>query len=115
MLQSLNDIKSNNVDIRFRVVNVLLKLLNDIINHPNQPKFRRLYLNGDVIQNDLLPFSGAMEFLFEIGFIDDGISLVLPDCISLSTLNNYKQQLINIISENQKLNLNENSFLKEII
>jgi len=114
MLQSLNDIKSNSIDICFRVVDVLLKLLNDIINHPNQPKFRRLYLNSDVIQNDLLPFSGAMEFLFEIGFIDDGISLVLPDCIILSTLNNYKQQLINIISEHQKLNLNENNFLKEI-
>ncbi|XP_060872216.1 peptide-N(4)-(N-acetyl-beta-glucosaminyl)asparagine amidase [Metopolophium dirhodum] len=114
MLQSLNDIKSNSIDICFRVVNVLLQLLNDIINHPNQPKFRRLYLEGDVIQNNLLPFAGAMEFLFEIGFIDDGISLVLPECISLSTLNNCKQQLTNIISEHKKLNLNENSFLKEI-
>jgi len=114
MLQSLNDIKSNSIDICFRVVNVLLQLLNDIINHPKQPKFRRLYLEGDVIQNNLLPFAGAMEFLFEIGFIDDGISLVLPECISLSTLNNYKHQLTNIISEHQKLNLNENSFLKEI-
>ena len=92
MLQSLNDIKSNSIDICFRIVNVLLKLINDIINHPNQPKFRRLYLDGDAIQNNLLPFAGAMEFLFEIGFIDDGISLVLPDCISLSTLNNCKQQ-----------------------
>lgn len=114
MLQSLNDIKSNSIDICFRVVNVLLQLLNDIINHPNQPKFRRLYLEGDVIQNDLLPFAGAMEFLFEIGFIDDGISLVLPECISLSTLINCKQQLTNIISERKKLNLNENGFLKEI-
>lgn len=114
MLQSLNDIKSNSIDICFRVVNVLLQLLNDIINHPNQPKFRRLYLEGDVIQNNLLPFAGAMEFLFEIGFIDDGISLVLPECISLSTLNDCKQQLTNIISEHKKLNFNENSFLKEI-
>ncbi|KAL4089067.1 hypothetical protein QTP88_024141 [Uroleucon formosanum] len=114
MLQSLNDIKSNSIDICFRIVNVLLQLLNDIINHPNQPKFRRLYLEGDVIQNNLLPFAGAMEFLFEIGFIDDGISLVLPECVNLSTLNNFKQQLTNIISEHQKLNLNENNFLKEI-
>jgi len=114
MLQSLNDIKSNSIDIQFRVVNDLLKLLNDIINHPYQPKFRRLYLDGVVIQNNLLPFAGAMELLFEIGFIDDGNSLVLPDCISLSTLNNCKQQLLNIISEHQKLNLNENNFLKEI-
>jgi len=114
MLHSLNDIKSNSIDVCFRVVNVLLQLLNDIIDHPNQPKFRRLYLEGDVIQNKLLPFAGAMEFLFEIGFIDDGISLVLPEFISLNVLKNYKQQLINIFSEHQKLNLNENNFLKEI-
>lgn len=114
MLHSLNDLKSHSVDICFRVVNVLLQLLNDIINHPDQPNFRRLYLDGDVIQNSLLPFAGAMEFLFEIGFIDDRNSLVLPESISLSTLNNYKQQLINIIAEHQKSSLNENSFLKEM-
>lgn len=114
MLQSLNDIKSNSIDICFQVVNVLLNLLNDIINNSYQPKFRRLYLDSDVIQNRLLPFAGAMEFLFEIGFIDDGISLVLPDSISLSTLNSFKQQLLNIVPKHQKLNLNENNFLREI-
>lgn len=114
MLQSISDIKSNSVDICFQVVNILLKLINDIINHPHQQKFRRIFLNSDVIQNNLLPFTGAMEFLFEIGFISDENSLVLPQTISLSSLISFKQQLLNIISEEKRLKFTENKFLKEI-
>lgn len=114
MLQSLNDIKSNSIDICFQIVNVLLKLIHDIINNPYQPKFRKICLDSHVIQNNLLPFAGAMEFLFEIGFIDDGNYLVLPECISMNTLHGYKQELLNIITEDKKCKLVENNFLKEI-
>lgn len=115
MLQSLNDIKNNSIDICFQVVNVLLKLIDNIINNPYQPKFRRIYLDSDVFKNELLPFSGTMEFLFEVGFIDDGDSLVLPHFISLNTLNSYKQELLNIISEDKRVKLTtKNNFLKDI-
>lgn len=115
MLQSLNDLKSHSYDICFQVVNVLLKLLNDIVNHPYQPKFRQIYLDSSIIQNNLLPFAGAMEFLFEIGFVDHGNSLILPQCIDPSTLNRYRQELLSIISNNEKVTLTDNNFLKEII
>lgn len=114
MLQSLKDLKTNSMEIRFQVVNVLLKLISDIINYPHQTKFRRLHLNSNIIQNNLLPFAGAMEFLFEIGFIDDGNCLVLPQFISLNKLNSYKQELLDIVSEDKRINLTENKFLKEI-
>lgn len=114
MLNSLKDLKSNSIDVCFQVVNILLKLLNDIINHPYQPKFRRLYLESRTVQNNLLPSAGAMEFLFEIGFIDDGNSLVLPFSINSSLLISYKEELLSIIPNISKFNLTENSFLKEI-
>lgn len=114
MLLSINDIKSNSNDICFQVVNVLLKLLNDIINYPYQQKFRRIFLDSDIIQNNLLPFAGAMEFLFEIGFISDENSLVLPQYISLNSLISHKQELLNIISKEKTLQFTENNFLKEI-
>lgn len=114
MLQSINDIKSNSINIRFQIVNVLLNLINDIINNPYQPKFRRICVDSDVIQNNLLPFAGALEFLFEIGFIDDENYLVLPECISMSTLHGYRLELLYIITEDKKCKLIENSFLKEI-
>lgn len=114
MLQSVNDLKSNSADVCLQVVNVLLKLINNIINHPHQSKFRKIFLDSEIIQNNLLPFSGAMEFLFEIGFIDDENSLVLPESISLNALYSYKQELLNIISENKKIKIPNNNFLKEI-
>jgi len=116
MLQSLKDIKSSSIDICFQVVSVLLNIINDIINHPYQSKFRRINLDSDIIQDKLLPFAGAMEFLFEIGFIDDGSSLVLPHLITPDILNNHKQELLNIL-EDKKTSLttiNKNNFLKEI-
>jgi len=114
MLQSLNDIKSNTEDICFQIINVLLKIITNILNHPFQSKFRTIFLESDIIQNNLLPFAGAMEFLFEIGFIDDGNVLVLPQCVSLSTLISYKQELLDIISKDKKCILSENNFIKEI-
>lgn len=114
MLKSLNDIKNNSIDVCFQVINVLLTLLNDIINHPHQPKFRRIYLGSTIVQNYLLPYAGAMEFLFEIGFIDDGNNLVLPSSIGPNMLISYKEELLNIIPKDTKLNFTENNFLKEI-
>lgn len=64
--------KNNSIDVCFQVVNIILKLLNDIMRHTYQPKFRRIYLESNIVQNDFLSYAGAMKFLFEIGFIDDG-------------------------------------------
>lgn len=100
MLQSLYDIKSHGVDIRSRVVNVLLWLVERIVNDPRQPEFRRISLRGDVIQNQLLPFAGAVEFLFEIGFVNDGNSLVLPLGVSADALTRYRQELLDVVVPN---------------
>jgi len=115
MLQSLKDIKSNNIDVCFQVVSVLLNIINDMLNNAHESKFRKIHLNSDLIQNELLPFAGAMEFLFEIGFIDDGNSLVLPHTITPDVLNRYKQELLKIILKRKtSLITIKNNFLKEI-
>ncbi|XP_050430379.1 peptide-N(4)-(N-acetyl-beta-glucosaminyl)asparagine amidase [Adelges cooleyi] len=115
MLQSIDDLKSNKPDICFQVTKLLIKIVDTIIKNPYQPKFRRVYLDSDVVQNGLLPFAGAMEFLLEIGFIDDDNSLVLPACIDQITLNSYKQELLKImpVDKNSILAI-DNSFLKDI-
>lgn len=116
MLQSVNDIKSNSSDIRLGVAHALLKLIDNIIDHPYQPKFRRIFLDSYVVQNHLLPFTGAMEFLFEIGFVDDGsTSMVLPSSVSLFMLNGYKRELLAIVSEDNKYESVENNFLKKMM
>lgn len=116
MLQSVNDIKSNSTDIRHGVVRVLSKIIGNIIDHPYHQKYRRINLDSDVVQNHLLPFTGAMEFLFEIGFVDDGsTSLVLPSSVTVFTLNGYKQKLLAIVLADKKYELPENNFLKKMV
>lgn len=117
MLQSLNILKSNSHDVCVQLVNVLIKIIDNIINHPYVPKFRRILLDSNTIQNKLLPFVGPMEFLFEIGFVEDGNSLVLPDSVSPTSLTSYRQLLLNIVMDNNKfesLPLKSNNFLKQI-
>ncbi|XP_069137511.1 peptide-N(4)-(N-acetyl-beta-glucosaminyl)asparagine amidase-like [Argopecten irradians] len=57
---------------------ILLKFADNIINHPNEPKYRKIRLANPIIENKLLPVSGALECLFEMGFIEDGEFLTFP-------------------------------------
>ncbi|XP_050534624.1 peptide-N(4)-(N-acetyl-beta-glucosaminyl)asparagine amidase [Daktulosphaira vitifoliae] len=117
MLQSLNDLKSNDPDICFRIINVLIKIIDNILNNPHLYKFRRLCLNSNIIQNELLPYIGAMEFLLEIGFIENNDVLVLPDYVDQSALEGFKQELLQIIKIDGEpiISLDKNNkFLNEI-
>ncbi|OWF52816.1 peptide-N(4)-(N-acetyl-beta-glucosaminyl)asparagine amidase-like [Mizuhopecten yessoensis] len=60
---------------------ILLKFADNIINHPNDPKYRKIRLSNPTVENKLLPVSGALECLFEMGFIEDGEFLTFPASI----------------------------------
>ena len=47
---------------------VLLKVANNILNNPENPKYRTLKVGNAIVSTKLLPVSGAMECLFEMGF-----------------------------------------------
>ncbi|KAJ8880125.1 hypothetical protein PR048_016588 [Dryococelus australis] len=47
---------------------LLLKIVDNIIREPHNPKFRTLRLDNAVVIDKLIPVIGAMECLFEIGF-----------------------------------------------
>ncbi len=47
---------------------VLLKLANNVLNHPDNPKYRKIKVGNAIVSTKLLPVSGAMECLFEMGF-----------------------------------------------
>ncbi|XP_060064096.1 peptide-N(4)-(N-acetyl-beta-glucosaminyl)asparagine amidase-like [Ylistrum balloti] len=57
---------------------ILLKFADNIINHPNDSKYRKIRLSNPTVENKLLPVSGALECLFEMGFIEDGEFLTFP-------------------------------------
>ena len=49
---------------------VLLRLANNILTHPNESKYRRVRLANATIQDKLLTVTGGMEALFDMGFVE---------------------------------------------
>lgn len=79
-LKSLKQILENNQQHDQEIVYKTLKsILENIIKNPNKNGHRRIDLLSDEIIKNLMPFSGALEFLFEIGFEE----VILINCLTI--------------------------------
>ena len=47
---------------------VLLRLANNVLDKPNEQKYRRIRIANPLLESKLLPVTGGMECLFEMGF-----------------------------------------------
>ena len=47
---------------------LLLKFASNIINNPDNPKYRTIRVGNKIFQSRLLPVNGAVECLFTMGF-----------------------------------------------
>ncbi|KAH0706757.1 hypothetical protein KY289_011833 [Solanum tuberosum] len=56
-----------------RVVQTILKITRNAIEHPDEVKFRKLRKANPLIQRDVVNYSAAMEILSVIGFSEDAI------------------------------------------
>ncbi|XP_012288897.1 peptide-N(4)-(N-acetyl-beta-glucosaminyl)asparagine amidase [Orussus abietinus] len=63
---------------------VLITLCENIVKNPTIEKYRRVRLNNVTISEKLLPAAGAMECLFEVGFVEKDDHLLLPPNATLS-------------------------------
>lgn len=63
-------LNENEISIRNNAGCVLLKLCEKILHSPEEEIYRIIYLNDPDVLEKLLPANGAMECLFEIGFIE---------------------------------------------
>ena len=54
----------NEEQVKKDAKDILVKLLGNIVNDPNNPKYRAVKLTNKVIEEKLLPASGAFEILF---------------------------------------------------
>ena len=52
------------------VSEILLKFANNILNNPDNEKYRRIRVGNAIVSTRLLPVSGAMECLFDMGFVE---------------------------------------------
>ncbi|KZC08058.1 Peptide-N(4)-(N-acetyl-beta-glucosaminyl)asparagine amidase [Dufourea novaeangliae] len=90
----LNLLKENDENVRCNAESALFTVCQNILSHPNDKQFREVCLDDPIVEK-LLPAIGAMECLFDIGFIEAADSLILPPEASLSKL----QALENLLSE----------------
>lgn len=61
-------LEENPEDVYLETTSVLMKLVDNVIKNPSNPKYRSIRLGNPTIANKLLPAIGAMECLFEMGF-----------------------------------------------
>ncbi|XP_012263597.2 peptide-N(4)-(N-acetyl-beta-glucosaminyl)asparagine amidase [Athalia rosae] len=88
-----NLLRENEASIYSEVCCVLVKLCNNVIKNPNDLKYRKVRLSNPTVIAKLLPAVGAMECLFEIGFVEQDDHLLLPENASLSNLQEFRRLL----------------------
>ncbi|KAH0560673.1 hypothetical protein KQX54_006877 [Cotesia glomerata] len=66
-------LEKNDIEIQQSALKVLCELCDNIIKYPEEDKYRRIRIGNPSITDKLLPASGAIECLFELGFIEDRV------------------------------------------
>lgn len=80
-------------------VAVLIRCTGNILRSPNEPRFRRLPVVDREIQECLLPAYGAIECLFEMGFVESDDHFLLPEAASLSRVKVIHDALVDLSRE----------------
>lgn len=93
MVSVLNNLEENDRYVFLEVTKILLRILDNVIKAPENPKYRKLQLKSETISKKLIPAIGAMECLFEFGFQEADDSLVLPPTTSLTKIKNMREKL----------------------
>ncbi|CAB3982567.1 thioredoxin 1 [Paramuricea clavata] len=73
---------------------LLLRIATNIIQEPNEPKYRTLKLSTNTFQNKLLPVKGAVECLFAMGFEDKDDEVILQADKSLDDLKMIRDTIL---------------------
>merc|ERR1719334_1610384 len=89
-------LKDNEPSVKTEAVNILVKLLTNVVNHPGELKYRQVRLGNKTIEEKLLPANGAFEILFSVGFEESSDSLVLPFSASIPRISDFHKALMSL-------------------
>ena len=68
--QCVKLLEENEESVLNEARNILSKLCNNILKYPTNARYRRVRLSNPIVISKLLPASGAIECLFEAGFME---------------------------------------------
>lgn len=99
---------SNRDEIQL-ICQTLIQIIDDIMMNPSDHSKRRIKLDSEQISTYLMPYSGGMETLFEIGFEEDQNDeyLTLPITVKLDLIQNFRNELDSIKTGRKLVPLNK--------
>ena len=68
LMESVQQLLTNSTDVFLNASKIIITLATNILDNPANPKYRKLRVGNATVQRHLLPVSGALECLFEMGF-----------------------------------------------
>ena len=92
-LESFKKIYENSFEQQKLVFKGLKIILENVINNPLNNEFRKVRLLSENVVENLMPFNGGLEFLFELGFVEDEENLILPMTVNLNRVKYNLDQL----------------------
>ncbi|EZA49839.1 Peptide-N(4)-(N-acetyl-beta-glucosaminyl)asparagine amidase [Ooceraea biroi] len=94
----VRSLDENEADVRNEARRALLSICRSVLGSPSDDKSRELRLDNEVVTEKLLPAIGAMECLFDVGYVEDGERIFLPHDASLSRLEGLSRLLSTAVS-----------------
>lgn len=89
----MKSLEENTEDVRDEARRALLSICRNVLRSPSNYRSRELRLDDEVVVEKLLPAIGAMECLFDIGYVEDGERIFLPQNASLLKLQSLSRLL----------------------
>ncbi|KAJ8678850.1 hypothetical protein QAD02_014637 [Eretmocerus hayati] len=71
-------LRDNEESVREEAERIIIKLCNNILRNPEELKYRKIKLSNPLVISKLLPAAGAIESLFEAGFVENDDEFLLP-------------------------------------
>ncbi|XP_051927065.1 peptide-N(4)-(N-acetyl-beta-glucosaminyl)asparagine amidase isoform X2 [Hippocampus zosterae] len=90
---AVTELCENPNDVFFDVCKLLLSYADNILRDPYVEKYRKIHIGSPTFSSKLLPFSGAVECLFEMGFEESDTHLVFSKSASLEQLKVIRESI----------------------